>query len=180
MNDADVLQRIADQGLELPPPTKPVAAYVPVVVSGTAGLRRRAGADHRRAGPASRAARRRRFGGTGHEGWRRAALQALSALRAELGSFDRLRASPQVTVYIASTPDFAAAPAGGERRERPAGRCAGRGGQACPRRDRDGVAPARRLHRGGGDGRGDPELGRFAAGALGGKRTSPSRRVTPR
>ena len=35
MDDADVLQRIADQGLELPPPTKPVAAYVPVVVSGS-------------------------------------------------------------------------------------------------------------------------------------------------
>ena len=35
MNDADVLQRIAEQGLELPAPPVPVASYVPVVVSGT-------------------------------------------------------------------------------------------------------------------------------------------------
>ena len=35
MNDADVLRRIAEQGLELPAPPIPVASYVPVVVSGT-------------------------------------------------------------------------------------------------------------------------------------------------
>jgi enamine deaminase RidA (YjgF/YER057c/UK114 family) len=46
----------------------------------------------------------------GAEGGRRAALQALSALRAELGSFDRLVRIAQVTVYIASTPDFAEHP----------------------------------------------------------------------
>jgi enamine deaminase RidA (YjgF/YER057c/UK114 family) len=42
----------------------------------------------------------------GYEGGRRAALQALSVLRAELGSFDRLRRIVQVIVYIAATPDF--------------------------------------------------------------------------
>jgi len=46
----------------------------------------------------------------GIEGGRRAALQALSALRAELGSFDRLVRIAQMTVYIASTPKFAEHP----------------------------------------------------------------------
>ena len=34
MNDADVLQRIADLGLELPPAPQPVAAYVAVRMAG--------------------------------------------------------------------------------------------------------------------------------------------------
>jgi enamine deaminase RidA (YjgF/YER057c/UK114 family) len=106
MNDADILQRIADQGLELPPPTKPVAAYVPVVVSGSLAFV--AGQvpiiDGQVLHPG-------RLGDgvsveQGVEGGRRAALQALSVLRAELGSFDRLRRIVQVTVYIASTPEF--------------------------------------------------------------------------
>jgi enamine deaminase RidA (YjgF/YER057c/UK114 family) len=106
VNDADVLQRIADQGLELPPPPMPVAAYVPVVVSGTLAFV--AGQvpiiDGQVMHPGL-------LGGEvsveqGFEGGRRAALQALSALRAELGSFDRLRRIVQVTVYIASTPEF--------------------------------------------------------------------------
>jgi enamine deaminase RidA (YjgF/YER057c/UK114 family) len=106
VNDADVLQRIADQGLELPPPPVPVAAYVPVVVSG--GLAFVAGQVPIVDGRVLHAGL---LGGEvsveqGHEGARRAALQSLSALRAELGSFDRLRRIVQVTVYIASTPDF--------------------------------------------------------------------------
>ena len=46
----------------------------------------------------------------GAEGGRRAALQALSALRAELGPFDRLVRIAQVTVYIATTPGLRGAP----------------------------------------------------------------------
>src|SRR5271157_2902525 len=38
---------------------------------------------------------------------RRAALQALSALAAELGSVDRIRRFLRVTVYVASSPGFA-------------------------------------------------------------------------
>jgi len=106
MDDADVLQRIADQGLELPAPTKPVAAYVPVVVSGSLAFV--AGQvpiiDGQVLHPGLLGA------GVsveqGYEAGRRAALQALSVLRAELGSFDRLRRIVQVTVYIASTPAF--------------------------------------------------------------------------
>jgi enamine deaminase RidA (YjgF/YER057c/UK114 family) len=106
VNDADVLQRIADLGLALPPAPIPVAAYVPAVVTGS--LVFIAGQvpiiDGQVLHPGS-------LGGDvsvdqGYEGGRRAALQALSALRAELGSFDRLHRIVQVTVYIASTPDF--------------------------------------------------------------------------
>lgn len=107
MNDADVLQRIADVGLELPPAPQPVAAYVSVRMAGATAyvagqvpivdgvvmnpglLGRDVSVDEGRAGA------------------ERAALQALSALRAALGSFDRLSGILQVTVYVASTPDFA-------------------------------------------------------------------------
>jgi enamine deaminase RidA (YjgF/YER057c/UK114 family) len=110
MNDADVLQRIADLGLELPPAPVPVAAYVPVRIAGSTAyvagqvpivdgavvnpghLGRDVSVDEGRAGA------------------ERAALQALSALRAALGSFDRLLGILQVTVYVASTPDFAEHP----------------------------------------------------------------------
>ena len=37
---------------------------------------------------------------------RQAALQALSALREALGGFDRLEGIAQLTVYVASTPEF--------------------------------------------------------------------------
>jgi enamine deaminase RidA (YjgF/YER057c/UK114 family) len=106
MSDADVLQRIADLGLELPPAPQPVAAYVAVRMAGATAyvagqvpivdgvvvspglLGRDVSVDEGRAGA------------------ERAALQALSALRAALGSFDRLLGILQVTVYVASTPDF--------------------------------------------------------------------------
>jgi len=106
MNDADILQRIADLGLELPPAPQPVAAYVAVRLAGATAyvagqvpivngvvvnpglLGRDVSVDEGRAGA------------------ERAALQALSALRAALGSFDRLLGILQVTVYVASTPDF--------------------------------------------------------------------------
>jgi enamine deaminase RidA (YjgF/YER057c/UK114 family) len=106
MNDSDILQRIADLGLELPPAPQPVAAYVAVRMAGATAyvagqvpivdgvvvspglLGRDVSVDEGRAGA------------------ERAALQALSALRAALGSFDRLLGILQVTVYVASTPDF--------------------------------------------------------------------------
>ena len=39
-------------------------------------------------------------------GARRAALQSLSALRAAIGSFDRLERIVKVDVFVAATPDF--------------------------------------------------------------------------
>jgi enamine deaminase RidA (YjgF/YER057c/UK114 family) len=106
VNDAKVLQRIAEQGLELPPAPQPVAAYIPVLV--TRGLAFVAGqvpiVDGNVLHPG-------RLGDDvsidqGYEGSRRAALQALSALREALGAFDRLHRIVQVTVYIAATPGF--------------------------------------------------------------------------
>ena len=110
MNDADVLKRISDLGLELPLAPQPVAAYVSVRIAGTTAyvagqvpivdgvvvnpgfLGRDVSVDEGRAGA------------------ERAALQALSALRSALGSFERLLGILQVTVYVASTPDFAEHP----------------------------------------------------------------------
>jgi enamine deaminase RidA (YjgF/YER057c/UK114 family) len=110
MNDADVLQRIAEEGLELPAPPIPVASYVPVVVSGTlafvAGQVPIIDGQVLHPGLLGDGVSVEQ----GIEGGRRAALQALSALRAELGSFDRLVRIAQMTVYIASTPDFAEHP----------------------------------------------------------------------
>ena len=106
MNDADALQRIVDLGLELPPVPIPVAAYVPARISGATAyvagqvpivdgvvlypglLGRDVSVDEGRAGA------------------QRAALQGIAALRGALGSLDRLLGILQVTVYIASVPDF--------------------------------------------------------------------------
>lgn len=106
MDDAGVLQRIAELGLTLPSPPKAVAAYMPVKVAGTVahvagqvpmvdGRVMHPGhlGEHVRVEDAAEAAAQ-------------AALQALSALREALGGFDRLRGIAQVTVYIAAAADF--------------------------------------------------------------------------
>jgi enamine deaminase RidA (YjgF/YER057c/UK114 family) len=106
MNDAEISARLVALDIELPPPPKAVAAYVPVVVSGTTAYV--AGqvpmVDGTPLHPGHLGA-----GVTiedGIDAARLAALQALSALRAALGSFDRLVRISQVTVYIATAPDF--------------------------------------------------------------------------
>jgi enamine deaminase RidA (YjgF/YER057c/UK114 family) len=107
MDDTQISQRLSDLGVELPPPAKPVAAYIPVKIVGASayvagqvpfvdGLLLHPG----------------RLGETvsvedAAEAAARAALQALSALREALGGgFSRLRGIAQVTVYIAATPEF--------------------------------------------------------------------------
>lgn len=103
-------QRIAEIGIELPPPTAPVASYIPVVVSGSfayvsgqvplsEGLllwKGRLGDDLDTA--------------AGAEAARRCALQSLAALRGELGSLDRIRRIVKVTVFVASAPGFGEQP----------------------------------------------------------------------
>jgi enamine deaminase RidA (YjgF/YER057c/UK114 family) len=111
MNDAAILARLSELGIELPPPSKPVAAYVPcVVANGVAFV----------AGQVPMVA-----GGLLHPGHlgedvavadgaaaaRQAALQALSVLHDELGGFDRLERIAQVTVFVSATPDFVDHPA---------------------------------------------------------------------
>ena len=106
MNDAEITARLSELGIELPPPPKAVAAYVPVRIAGTTA--HVAGQVPMQAGILMNPGH---LGGNvvvgeGQAAARQAALQALSALRDALGGFDRLEGISQVTVYIASTPDF--------------------------------------------------------------------------
>lgn len=102
VDDAAVMARLSEMGLVLPPPPQALAAYVPCVVHG--GVAYVAGQVPMDEGAlvspglvgldvtldeAAAAARR-------------AALQALSVLRATLGSLDRLERLLQVTVYVAA------------------------------------------------------------------------------
>jgi enamine deaminase RidA (YjgF/YER057c/UK114 family) len=107
MRDADILERLGELGLELPPPPEPVASYVPVTQSGSvvfvAG--QVAMVDGRLLHPG-------KLGQhvsveMGQEAAARAALQALSAIRGHLGgSLDRLVRLLQVTVYVAADAEF--------------------------------------------------------------------------
>ena len=107
MSESDVLRRLSELGHELPPVTPPVASYVPVTVAG--GLAFVAGqvpiVDGAVVAPGAL--------GDGvtvadaQQAAARAALQAISALRGELGTLDRVRRIAQVTVYIAAAPGFA-------------------------------------------------------------------------
>jgi enamine deaminase RidA (YjgF/YER057c/UK114 family) len=112
VRDDDVLARLSDLGLELPPPPTSLAAYVPCVVHG--GLAWVAGQVPFVDGSPDPAG----FLGSdvtveqGAAGARRAALQCLSALRAGLGgSFERVERLVQVTVFVAAAPGFVEHPA---------------------------------------------------------------------
>ncbi len=99
-------ERLKALGLELPPPPKPAGAYRPVVVHDRLGwvsgqiVLAGGAVDHPgsvdRDVPAS----------VGKELARRATLQALSAIAAELGSIDRVRRFLRVAVYVATSPGF--------------------------------------------------------------------------
>jgi len=111
MNDVDVTARLTELGIELPPPPKAVAAYVPARIVGTTV--HVAGQVPMRDGALMHPGH---LGANvmvdeGQASARQAALQALSAIRDVLGGFDRLEQIAQVTVYIASTPGFVDHPA---------------------------------------------------------------------
>jgi enamine deaminase RidA (YjgF/YER057c/UK114 family) len=106
VNDADVLARLHELGLELPAPPPAIAAYVPVVVHGStasvagqvamidgAVLHPGVVGDGVSMDEARQAAAR-------------AVLQAVSALRAELGSLERLERIVKLDVFVAATPRF--------------------------------------------------------------------------
>lgn len=102
--------RLRELGIDLPPPAAPVASYVPVSVAG--GLAFVAGQVPLEDGAAMVTGRLGAELAT-EEGatWaRRCALQALAALRAELGSLDRVAGIAKVTVWVASTDDFTQQP----------------------------------------------------------------------
>jgi enamine deaminase RidA (YjgF/YER057c/UK114 family) len=98
--------RLAGLGVELPPVPQPVASYIPVVVSGSlafvAGQIPAADGKPLAVG---------KLGAeidvdVGALQARRCVLQALAALKAELGSLDRIRRIVKLTVFVASAPGF--------------------------------------------------------------------------
>jgi enamine deaminase RidA (YjgF/YER057c/UK114 family) len=106
MDDTVILARLLELDLELPPPPTALAAYIPCVVHD--GVAFVSGQVPFVAGSVMH---------PGHLGdrvtieegaaaARQAALQALSVLRDALNGFDRLQRLLQVTVFVASTPDF--------------------------------------------------------------------------
>ena len=118
MDDHRILSRLSELGLELPPPPKAVASYIPVRISGKLAFV--AGQVAMIDGAVLHAGRLGDPPGgaipsvtaeQGAEAARQGALQALSALRDALGSFESLAGIVQVTVYVASDPGFAGHPA---------------------------------------------------------------------
>ena len=105
-----VADRLAELGLELPPVAKPVAAYVPAVVSGnlvfTAGQLPFVSGTLAATG---------KFGGgvapeDGAGLARICALNALAAAESVIGSLDRVTRVVKVVAFVASTPDFTGQP----------------------------------------------------------------------
>ena len=103
-------ERLSELGIELPPAAAPVAAYVPVVVEGgfayvsgqvpiDGGVPLATGRLGDEVSLEDGAALARRCG-----------LQLLAALREALGSLDRVRRIVKVTVFVASTAEFADQP----------------------------------------------------------------------
>ena len=103
--------RLKAAGIELPPAPKPVANYVPAVRTGSlvflAGQGPLVGGKPAMTG---------KVGGDvteedGYKAARMATLNALAALRAEIGSLDRVRRVVKVTGFVNSAPGFTRQPA---------------------------------------------------------------------
>jgi enamine deaminase RidA (YjgF/YER057c/UK114 family) len=106
MDDLFIESRLTELGLELPAPTRPMAAYVPVKVVGSTAFV---------AGQVAFVDGAVLYPGLlgdavsveqGAEAAGRAALQAIAVLHEELGGFGRLQGIAQVNVYVAATPGF--------------------------------------------------------------------------
>ncbi|HEX9891577.1 MAG TPA: RidA family protein [Actinomycetota bacterium] len=103
-------ERLVELGIELPPVAAPVASYIPVAVG--AGLAFVAGQVPLEDGKPMVTGR---VGDEvsvedGQRWARRCALQALAALKAELGSLDLVRRIVKVTVFVASPEGFTQQP----------------------------------------------------------------------
>lgn len=98
--------RLAELGLDLPPTPTALASYVPVVVSN--GFAFAAGQVPLADGALmwTGLLGRDLDAETGAQAARRCALQLLAALRAELGSLDRVKRIVKVTVWVASAEGF--------------------------------------------------------------------------
>jgi enamine deaminase RidA (YjgF/YER057c/UK114 family) len=103
-------ERLAELEIELPPSAAPVASYVSVkrgsgvaFVSGQVPMEDGAPIAVGKLGAEIDVPR-------GQELARRCALQALAALRDELGSLDAVKQVLKVTIFVASTPGFSDQP----------------------------------------------------------------------
>ena len=99
-------ERLAELGIILPPAPQPVASYIPVKVVGD--LAWVAGQIPMQDGAVTVAGK---VGGEvttadANAGARRCALQALSALRAALGTLDRVKGIVKLDVFVASATGF--------------------------------------------------------------------------
>jgi enamine deaminase RidA (YjgF/YER057c/UK114 family) len=97
---------LANLGIRLPAPARPVASYVPVRMSGEHAFV--SGQIPMEEGNVLSSGK---LGAEvsveqGQEAARRCALQALAALREELGSLDRVKGIVRVDVFVASAPGF--------------------------------------------------------------------------
>ena len=106
-----VAARLAELGVELPAVAKPVAAYIPAVVTGNLVYTSGQLPFTDGALPATG-----KLGGAispedGNAYARRAALNALAAIDQAIGSLDRVTRIVKVVVFVASTPDFTGQPA---------------------------------------------------------------------
>jgi len=102
----DAERRLAELGIQLPSPTPPVASYVPVVVTGDLAFV---------AGQIPMVEGRLRWAGRlgrdldvedGALAARQCGLNALAALRLELGSLDRVRRIVRLAVFVSSADGF--------------------------------------------------------------------------
>ncbi len=103
--------RLAELGITLPEVAKPVASYVPATVSGslvfTSGQLPSTGGVLPATGKVGGAVSAEDAAGFA----RTAVLNALAAVKAELGSLDRVTKVVKLVVFVASTPDFTGQPA---------------------------------------------------------------------
>jgi enamine deaminase RidA (YjgF/YER057c/UK114 family) len=130
----DVEARLAELGLELPPPPTALAAYVPVVVhehlAFVAGQVPMVDGSLLHPGTLGENVSTEE----GRDAARRAVLQSLSALRDSLGSFDRLVRIVKLDVFVASAPSFTDQPPSRTGRASCSWRCsATRGATRAPR-----------------------------------------------
>lgn len=99
-------QRLTAMGLEVPPVVAPLAAYVPAVRSGALVFTAGQLPMHDGAMPYTGKVGAEVSAEQGYACARYSALNALAAVKAEIGELSRIRRIVKVVVFIASTPDF--------------------------------------------------------------------------
>lgn len=102
--------KLAELGIEVPEVVPPVAAYQPTARTGnliyTAGQLPARNGEMVATGKLGAGVSEEQ----GYDCARQCALNALAAIKAEIGSLDAIRRVVKVVVFVASTPDFTAQP----------------------------------------------------------------------